>query len=176
MTCVRHGHADLMPCAPRRRGRHLADCRPEGANSAPISSSVLVSGGFTPASPTRYWKRHRLLRCHGHCEACQQKRTVSTPFETIAKTTFLPAFVLEPRLPRSSALMQSVTVSNFTIFSKSKSKTSVQTRAPAFSVAMAVHAFSGTAILLIVLHFSLSTTLITIPHPMLPSSFSLPSQ
>ena len=31
-------------------------------------------------------KRHRPLRCHGHCEACQHKRTVSTPFETTAKT------------------------------------------------------------------------------------------
>ena len=56
------------------------------ANSAPISSSVLVIGGFTRASSSRCQKRHRPLRCHGHCEACQHKRTVSTPFETSAKT------------------------------------------------------------------------------------------
>ena len=46
----------------------------------------LSIGGFTPASSTRCRKTHRPLRCHGHCEACQHKGTVSTPFETIAKT------------------------------------------------------------------------------------------
>ena len=33
------------------------------------------------------------------------------------------------------------------------------------------NAFNGTAILVIVIHFSLSTALITIPHPLLPSHF-----
>ena len=39
-----------------------------------------------------------------------------------------------------------------------------------------VHTSNGTAILMIVIHVSPSTALITRPHPLLPSSYLLPSQ
>ena len=61
-------------------------------------------------------------------------------------------------------------------FVKRRSITSVNTLAAAISAAMAVHALNGTAILLSVIHCSLSTALITIQHPLLPSIFLLPSQ
>ena len=41
---------------------------------------------------------------------------------------------------------------------------------------MAVQVVSGSAILLIVIHLSLSTPFITTPHPLLPPVFLLPSQ
>ena len=40
----------------------------------------------------------------------------------------------------------------------------------------ALHCFKGIAILLIVIHLSLSAPLITAPHPLLPSGLVLPSQ
>ena len=57
-----------------------------------------------------------------------------------------------------------------------KSKMPVRTLAPAIFAAMAVQVFNGTAILLIVIHVSLSTPLITTPHPHRPSVFVVPSQ
>ena len=50
--------------------------------------------------------------------------------------------------------------SRLSFVSNDKLRTAVSTRAPAISAAMAVQAFNGTAILLIVIHFSFSAALI----------------
>ena len=50
------------------------------------------------------------------------------------------------------------------------------THTPATSAAIAMPTFRGVAILPIVIHLSLSTPLITTPHPLLPVSLKLPSQ
>ena len=60
--------------------RHMLTAFHKAANSAPISSAVLVIGGFTPASASRCQKRQRRLRCQGHCEA---QRNLTTRANTI---------------------------------------------------------------------------------------------
>ena len=55
-----------------------------------------------------------------------------------------------------------------------KSKIPIRTLAPTTFAAMAAQAFSGTAILLMVIHLSRSTPLVTIPQPLLPSFLLLP--
>ena len=84
MTC---GTGTSTHCSVRhiKEDGNLLTAFQTAANSTPISSSVLVTRGFTSASTSRCRKRHRPLRCHGHCEAwpCQhhlrplQKRTTN---------------------------------------------------------------------------------------------------
>ena len=63
-------------------------------------------------------------------------------------------------------LVHSLTFSQLSLLSNSKSRASVNTLSlPAISAA------TGTAMLLTVIHFHLSTALITIPYPLTPSSF-----
>ena len=85
MTCGT-GLSTFCPVRHINEDAILLTAAQRAANSAPISSSILVIGGFTPASSSRCRKKHRPLRCHGHCEACQHEGTESTPFETSAKT------------------------------------------------------------------------------------------
>ena len=63
-----------------------------------------------------------------------------------------------------------LTFSLLNFLSNKKSRASVNALVPAISADMTVHTFNDTAILLIVIHFSLSTTFVTTPHPLLSSS------
>ena len=74
MTCGT-GTSTNGPVRHIKEDANLLTVFPEAANSTPISSSVLVTGGFTSTSASRCQKRYRPLRCHGHCEACQNKGT-----------------------------------------------------------------------------------------------------
>ena len=87
----------------------------------------------------------------------------------------LPTYIchldnLEPSLVAVSfkiLLVHSLTLFHY-LLSNCGSRISVKLlRSPQ---AMAVHTFNNTPSLLIVIHYSLSTALITIPHPLLPSS------
>ena len=73
-------------------------------------------------------------------------------------------------------LTHSVTVSTFIYFFENKFKNFSLNTCSCCLVAFVLHAFSGAAFLLIVVQFSPSTALITIPQPLLPSYYLLPSQ
>ena len=69
--------------------------------------------------------------------------------------------------------MQLLMLLRLNFFIQQQVETPANMLAPAVFTAVAVPTFKDTAILLIVIQLSLSTALLTIPHPLLPSSFVL---